>query len=68
MLVYKIIDGEYVPTWQYMTPLSMEIGDCFIQNMPDGRKMWVQKKAHIVKNGAPMITCMPIEEVGEQVA
>lgn len=61
--VYKLVNGEFEATWEYKTPLSMEIADCFIQKMPGGKEKWVQKMEHKIINGSPVITCVPLTEV-----
>lgn len=62
-LVYKIKDNACMPTWQYKTPLTMNVGDCFIEKiMEDGEfvEIWIKKTKHAIVDGLPVIECISL--------
>lgn len=56
--VFKLINGKLVPTWEWLNPQAMEIGDCFKDN---GFVLQVKEFKKI--NGFNMVVCEPIEVI-----
>ena len=67
MKVFTYVGGEFVPVKNEKTPLTMAIGDCYIETLPTGEEVWVQKVKHEIVDGALNVACESMFPVKEKV-